>query len=74
MGNQISWKKGQPRRYNFEIKLDGNKVAVTVNSVTFVTEVASSTDRLFLGYRSKPETIGTYLNATVSDLTITQTP
>ena len=55
MGDQISWVKGQPRRYDFDIRLDGNKVAVTVNSVTFVTEVASSTDRLFLGYRSKPE-------------------
>ncbi len=70
MGEQIGWVKGQPQRYDFEIKLDGNKVAVIVNSVTFVTEVASSTDRLFLGYRSKPEKIGTYLNATVSDLTI----
>lgn len=70
MGKQIGWEKGQPQLYNFVIKLDGNKVEVTLNSVTFATEVASSTDRFFLGYRSKPEKIGTYLNVTISDLNI----
>lgn len=73
MGDQISWVKGQPRRYDFDIRLDGNKVAVTVNSVTFATG-GSSTNRLFLGYRSKPEMQGTYLNAVVSGLTIIESP
>jgi hypothetical protein len=74
MAPNIGWIRGQPWQYNFTIKLDGNKVSVDVNSVKFAPLVASSTDRLFIGYRSKPDMIGTYLNATISNLSITNNP
>lgn len=74
MGQDVNWESGQPRKYNFTIKLVGNNVSAAVNSTTFTTVVASSTDRLFLGYRSKPEGIGTYVDATISGLTITANP
>jgi hypothetical protein len=74
MAPDIGWVRGQPWQYNFVIKVDGNKVSVDVNSVKFASMVASSTDRLFIGYRSKPDMIGTYLNATISDLVITNNP
>jgi hypothetical protein len=70
----IGWVDGQPWQYNFTIMLDGNKVLADVNSVKFAPMVASSTDRLFIGYRSKPDMIGTYLNATISNLSITDNP
>jgi hypothetical protein len=72
MAPNIGWVKGQPWQYNFTIRMEGNTVLADVNSVKFASLVASSTDRLFIGYRSKPEQIGAYLNATVSNLTITE--
>jgi hypothetical protein len=74
MGTDISWARGQPWRYNFTIKLDGNKASVVVNSVSFTTMTAPSTDRLFLGYHSKPQQIGCYVDAIISGLTITNNP
>ena len=74
MAPNIGWVSGQPWQYNFVIELDGNKVLVDVNSVKFAPMVASSTDRLFIGYRSKPDMIGTYLDATISNLSITNNP
>jgi len=70
MGDAVGWQRGQPQRYNFTIQLDGNNVSVDVNSTRFATLTAQSTYRLFIGYRSKPEQIGTYLDVTISGLTI----
>jgi hypothetical protein len=74
MAPNIGWVHGQPWQYNFTIELDGNKVLMDVNSVKFAPMVAPSTSRLFIGYRSKPDTIGTYLNASISNLIITNNP
>jgi hypothetical protein len=74
MGKDIGWARGQPRRYNFTIKLDGNKVSALVNSTSFAPVTALSTNRLFLGFHSKPRQIGTYVNATISWLKITNNP
>ncbi len=74
MGKDIGWIRGQPRRYNFTIKLDGNKVSTLVNSTSFAHVTALSTNRLFLGFHSKPRYIGTYVNATISGLKITNNP
>lgn len=68
------WARGQPWVYNFTIQTEGSKVSVDVNSDKFSSMVALSTNRLFIGYASKPNTVGTYLNATVSNLKITNNP
>lgn len=74
MAPDIGWVRGQPWQYNFTIQLDGSNVLVDVNSVKFAPMVSSSTERLFIGYRSKPDTIGTYVDATISKLIITNNP
>lgn len=74
MGRGIGWARGQPWQYNFTIKLTGNKVSVDVNGVSFASVIAPSTGKLFIGYHSKPEKIGMSVDATISNLIITENP
>jgi hypothetical protein len=74
MGEDVGWVRGQPRRYNFTIQLEGNKVSTIVNSTSFAQSTALSVNRLFLGFHAKPHAIGSYINATIVGLKITNQP
>lgn len=70
MADSLGWVKGQPWRYNFTVQFDGVKAATEANDVRFAADVAPYANRMFIGYRSKPESKGFYLNARVESLSI----
>jgi hypothetical protein len=70
MGKSLNWVHGQPWVYNFTIEFNGANVVTEVDDVLFYTVAAPSTNRLFIGYRSKPGVIGTYLNAEISTMIV----
>ena len=68
LAENIEWLEGTPRQYIMLIELEGNKVNMTMNEIKFTTEISSSTKRLFLGYRTKPASVSSYLDIELSGI------
>ncbi len=66
LAKNIEWLEGTPRQYTMQIELEGNKINMTMNEIEFTTEISTSTKQLFIGYRTKPASISSYLDIELS--------